>query len=73
MTLQNWQFVVTTIAGFLIMAAGFLGYLGTPPVLALGDPLRLLLIIGGAAVLGVPLSVGYAQNKVAASYKKPPK
>jgi hypothetical protein len=63
------KFIVEVAAGVLAIVIGVLGYAGTPPVLAIGDPLRLILILGGFAVLGVPLNTGLQAARASTAAK----
>ena len=63
MNTDTGRFVLTTIGGFLCVGLAILAYL-TPPVLALGDPLRLLLLVAGLGAFGVQVATGYQSAKV---------
>ena len=51
------KFIVASLGGIAAIIIGILG-LTDPPILALGE-LSFVFIIGGFAVLGVPLKMGY--------------
>ena len=57
------RFVTATVGAIVCIVLSVLAYL-EPPVLALGDPLRVILLIAGLGALGVQVSVGYASAKV---------
>ena len=60
---ETTRFLVTTLGGLICIVVAVLAYL-TPPVLALGDPLRLLLLVAGLGAFGVQVATGYGAAQV---------
>ena len=47
------KFISTTVGGVVCIVLAVLAYAGDPPVLALGDPLRVLLLVAGIGAFGI--------------------
>jgi hypothetical protein len=62
------RFIATTIGGVICIALAVCAYL-TPPVLALGDPLRVLLLTAGIGAFGIQIATGYQAARVSAAVK----
>jgi hypothetical protein len=57
-------FVLTVIGGLVAIVIGVLGIAGTPPVLALGEQLSIVLILAGLALFGIgPIKTAYGTAK----------
>ena len=67
-------FILTVIGGLIAIVIGVLGIAGTPPVLSLGEPLSIALILAGLALFGVgPVKTAYGTAKVGGLTGYPPK
>ena len=62
------KFVVSTIGAIVCIVLSVLAYV-TPPVLALGDPLRVILLVAGLGALGVQVATGYQASRVSTAAK----
>ena len=62
------KFVVSTIGAIVCIVLSVLAYV-TPPVLALGDPLRVILLVAGLGALGVQVATGYQASRVSTAMK----
>lgn len=62
------KFVVAVIGGVAAIVIGILA-LTNPPIIALADPYPILFIVGGFAVLGVPLNVGLQAARTSTAQK----
>jgi hypothetical protein len=63
------RFVVSTAAALICIALSVLAYV-TPPILALGDPLRILLLVAGLGALGVQVATGYQASRATTALKR---
>lgn len=63
------RFVVSTAAALICIALSVLAYV-TPPILALGDPLRVLLLVAGLGALGVQVATGYSAARTSTAIKR---
>ena len=62
------KFIASTIGAVVCIVLSVLAYV-TPPVLALGDPLRVLLLVAGLGALGVQVATGYQAARTATVMK----
>jgi hypothetical protein len=62
------RFIVSTIGAAICIVLSVLAYV-EPPVIALGDPLRVLLLVAGLGALGIQVATGYQAAKASTSMK----
>jgi hypothetical protein len=62
------KFIASTIGAVVCIVLAVAAYT-TPPYLALGDPLRVLLLVAGLGALGVQVATGYQSARVSTSVK----
>ena len=61
---NSW--IVTTIAGFILLAVWIASVI-TPPFLAIGEPLQGVILVAGLAALGIQLTGSFKAVKALAS------
>ena len=63
------KYLVTVVAAFILLEVAVSAYL-TPPIVALGDPIRLVLLLAALGGLGLQVQQGYSATKTASLYKR---
>jgi hypothetical protein len=62
------KYIVTTVASFALLAISIAAYV-TPPILAIGDPLRVILLVAALGGLGLQVQQGYTATRAVSALR----
>jgi len=66
---ETQRFISSTIGGIVCIVLAVLAYAGDPPILALGDPLRVLLLVAGIGAFGIQVMTALPAVRASAASK----